>query len=92
MGDLNPPTVQPPIILLSRRDCHLCDAARDAIARVSRVAEVAWAERDVDADSDGDLRYEYGDRVPVVLLYGREHGFWRVDEDRLLADLAAGPL
>ncbi|WP_374203789.1 glutaredoxin family protein [Pseudonocardia sp. ICBG601] len=31
---------------------------------------------------------EYGDQVPVVLLDGREHDSFRVDEERLRADLA----
>ncbi len=82
MGD-----VDAPITLLSRRGCHLCEDARESVARVGRIAGVEWVERDVDADDE--LRYDYGDRVPVVLLHGREHGFWRVDEARLLADLRA---
>ncbi|MGH3545035.1 MAG: glutaredoxin family protein [Mycobacteriales bacterium] len=77
-----------PITLLRRRDCHLCEVAREVVARVSRIASVRWVERDVDGDDE--LRYEYGDRVPVVLLRGREHSFWRVDEARLLADLTVG--
>ena len=31
---------------------------------------------------------EFGDRLPVVLLDGREHSYWEVDEPRLRADLA----
>jgi len=77
--------IEPPITLLSRRNCHLCDVARDILARVSRTAFVQWVERDV--DTDDNLRYEYGDRVPVVLLRGVEHSFWRVNEARLLTDL-----
>ena len=38
-------------------------------------------------DADPDLQAEYWDRVPVVLLDGREHGYWRVEEERLLRDL-----
>ena len=34
------------------------------------------------------LRAEYGDRVPVILVDGREHGFWTVEEPRLRAALA----
>jgi len=34
------------------------------------------------------LADEYGDRVPVVLLDGGEHSYWRVDETRLRAALA----
>ena len=36
----------------------------------------------------GELRAEFGDRLPVVLLDGREHSYWDVDEDRLRADIA----
>ena len=33
------------------------------------------------------LRAEFGDRLPVVLLDGREHSYWEVDEPRLREDL-----
>ena len=46
-----------------------------------------WAEVDIDADQE--LTAEYGLRIPVVLLDGVEHGYWRVDQARLLRDLAA---
>lgn len=36
---------------------------------------------------DPELRAEYGDRLPVILLDGREHGYWEVDEERLRDDL-----
>jgi len=39
-------------------------------------------------ESDIELEREYGERVPVVLLDGKEHGYFRVEEDRLLRDLA----
>ncbi|MGH3610816.1 MAG: glutaredoxin family protein, partial [Pseudonocardiaceae bacterium] len=47
--------------------------------------DVAWHTSDVDADPE--LRAEYGDRVPVILIDGREHGFWSVEEPRLRAAL-----
>ncbi len=72
-------------MLLTRKECHLCEQARQAMQRVSRTVGVPWCERDV--DTDAEFSYEYGDRVPVVLLRGIEHSFWRVDEARLIADL-----
>jgi hypothetical protein len=42
------------------------------------------------AEGNPALRAEYGDRLPVVLLDGREHSYWDLDEPRLRADLAAG--
>jgi hypothetical protein len=59
----------------------LCTTAREAVARVADDEGVRWAERDVDDDPDD--ADEYGDRVPVVLLDGAEHAYWRVDERRL---------
>ena len=35
-----------------------------------------------DVDADPGLLEEYSDRVPVILIDGREHGYWRVEEDR----------
>ena len=59
--------------------------ALEAIARVAATAGVGWEELDVDADPA--LLEEYWDRVPVILLDGKEHGYWRVEEERLLRDL-----
>ena len=74
------------ITLLSRANCHLCDEARAVLRRVAGELGTPWQERDVDAEPD--LRAQYGDWVPVVLIDGREHGYWRVEEDRLRRALA----
>ena len=76
----------PRLVLLSRDGCHLCDDARVVLSRVAAELGEGWQERDVDADPS--LAEEYGDRVPVVLLDGAEHSYWRVDETRLKAALA----
>jgi hypothetical protein len=72
--------------LISRTGCHLCDDARGILAAVAAEANVSWDEVDVAADPI--LADEYGDRVPVVLLDGNEHTYWRVDAERLRAALA----
>ena len=76
------------LTLLTREGCGLCGPAREAMARVAATAGVGWTE--VDVDTDPALDREYGDRLPVILLDGREHGYWRVEEDRLLRDLGHG--
>jgi glutaredoxin len=73
------------LTLLTRVNCHLCEDAKAALARIQDATGEAWTE--VDIDSSEELAYEYGDRVPVVLLDGKEHGYWRVEEKRLLRDL-----
>jgi glutaredoxin len=69
------------LTLLTRAGCHLCAAARVTLGRVAAELGTPWDE--VDVDGDRELRAEYGDRVPVILLDGAEHGYWQVEECRL---------
>ncbi len=79
-------TGQPHVItLLSRAGCHLCDDAREVIARVSAELDVPWEELDI-TTSDGHLR-QYWDQIPVTLIDGVQHDFWHVSEERLRAAL-----
>ena len=74
--------------LLTREGCHLCVAAAETATRVA--AEAGLTVELVDVDADPELRAEYGDRVPVVLLDGREHSHFTVDVVRLRRDLGIG--
>jgi hypothetical protein len=65
----------------------LCDDARAVISRVADEMGVAWEERDITRSAD-DLRV-YGEQIPVTLIDGVQHDFWRVSEDRLRAALRA---
>ncbi len=76
---------QPRLQLLTRQGCHLCDGAAETLARIA--AEAGEVPKAVDVDADPELQAEYGDRVPVVLLDGREHSYFTVDVDRLRHDL-----
>ncbi|WP_422678144.1 glutaredoxin family protein [Blastococcus brunescens] len=71
--------------LLTRAGCHLCEVAAETVTRIG--AEAGLVPEAVDVDADPDLRAEYGDRVPVVLLDGREHSYFTVDVVRLRRDL-----
>jgi glutaredoxin len=80
-------TADPPprLQLLTRAGCHLCEEAAATLAGVA--AEAGLAPVAVDVDADPELQAEYGDRVPVVLLDGREHSYFTVDVLRLRRDL-----
>ena len=77
----------PTITLLTRPGCHLCDEARAVIERVAADLGAAWQERDITGSPD-DLR-AYSDMIPVTLIDGVQHDFWRVSEQRLRAALSA---
>ncbi|MGY1811703.1 glutaredoxin family protein [Blastococcus sp. SYSU D00820] len=78
----------PRLQLLTRTGCHLCADAEAVLAPIA--AEAGLTPVPVDVDADPDLQAEYGDRVPVVLLDGREHSYFTVDVPRLRRDLGLG--
>jgi glutaredoxin len=77
----------PRVTLYGRQGCHLCDDARAVIERVC--ADLGEGFVEVDVDSDPALLDRYAEEIPVTLVDGRQHDFWRVDEARLRAALAA---
>jgi len=78
----------PRVVLYSRPSCHLCDQARAVVERVC--AELGERYAEVWIDDDPDLRERFTDEVPVTFVDGRQHDFWRVDEQRLRAALTRG--
>jgi glutaredoxin len=66
--------------LYTRPGCHLCDAARAAIAPILR--EIGANLREVNIEEDADLCELYTNDVPVVFLGSREVARHRVDAAR----------
>jgi hypothetical protein len=77
------------ITLITKPGCHLCDDAREVVARVAADLDLTWIELDIDADQD--LAERYWEQIPVTLVDDLQHDFWRVDEARLRAALGSGP-
>ncbi len=84
----DPDDAAPParVLLLSRPGCHLCDDAREVVARVTAELGERFVERDIAADPA--LLAEHGESIPVVFVDGVQVDFWRVSEPRLRAALA----
>jgi len=73
------------VTLYGKPGCHLCDDARAVIERVC--ADLGTSYEDVDITTSAELAAAYGDQIPVTFVDGRQHDFWRVDEQRLRAAL-----
>ncbi|MDP9392801.1 MAG: glutaredoxin family protein [Actinomycetota bacterium] len=80
-------TSRPRITLIGKPGCHLCDEARAVIARVAASTGAGFEERSI--LDDDELRARYWEQIPVTLVDGVQHDFWRVDEARLRRALEA---
>ncbi len=77
------------ITLIGRPGCHLCDDARAVIDQVAGELGVGWEERSI--EDDPDLSAQWADHIPVTLVDGRPHDFFRVSPDRLRSVLNRPP-
>lgn len=73
------------VTLIGKPDCHLCEDAHLVVEKVCGELGVPWEEKDI--TQDGELHDRYWEQIPVVLVDGRQHTFWRVDENRLRKEL-----
>lgn len=76
----------PRVVLYSRPGCHLCEDARRVVAAVC--ADLGEEFEEVDVSESPDLVRRYGEEIPVTLVDGAQHDFWRVDAHRLRRALA----
>jgi glutaredoxin len=75
------------VVLYSRPGCGLCDRAREVLE--AQRARTPFVLEEVDISGDDALELEYGVRIPVVTMDGRERFELEVDPAEL-ARLAPG--
>ena len=75
------------VIVYSRKGCHLCEIVKESLVKLHKRGGFNW--RDVDVDSDPDLRRQYNDQVPVVFINGRKAFKYRMDEQEFMRKLAS---
>lgn len=74
------------VLLIGKPGCHLCDEARTVVVGVCDEAGADFHEVSI-LDSP-ELADAYAEYIPVVLIDGEQHDFWRINADRLRRALA----
>ena len=82
------------LTLIGKPGCHLCEEARDAIDVVLLEFRKANPNTDVTLEEqnileDEALRLKYAEEIPVLLIDGKMHNYWRIDDERLMRALYA---
>jgi len=72
------------LTLISKPDCHLCDDARAVIDQVTApLGDNAPVREELSILDDPSLFDRYWEEIPVVLINGKVHNYWRIDPTRL---------
>ena len=82
MDSTQPPTVT----LITKPGCHLCTLARDVVTRVTGELGVGFEEQSLPDIADPDPMW--WEQIPVTLIDGETHDYWRVSERRLRTELS----
>ena len=85
------------LTLIGKPGCHLCEDAEAAVDRVlgsflpnHPSVVVSLIQKNI--LEDGELAARYFEEIPVLLINGKVHNYWRIDENRFsnaLTELAA---
>ena len=75
------------VVVYSRKGCHLCDVVKETLLQLHGQADFHW--REIDIDTDSDLRQKYNDEVPVVFINGKKAFKYHMDPRQFLRVLAA---
>ncbi|TFD61730.1 glutaredoxin family protein [Cryobacterium suzukii] len=76
------------LTLIGKPGCHLCDDARDLVGSVvAKLADDVSAPRitfeELSILDDAELHELYLEDIPVLLINGKVHNYWRIDPVRL---------
>ena len=82
------------LTLIGKPGCHLCDDARVVVQAVVAEVEATDAAPRISLEErsildDAELADRYAEEIPVLLIDGEVHDYWRVDPVRLKTALLA---
>lgn len=87
------------VTLIGKPDCHLCEVAHGVVEQV--MAELPDDTADdievveLSILDDASLHAQWWEKIPVILIDGELHAYWRVAPERLreaLLDATARPI
>ena len=69
------------VVVYTKPGCHLCDDACEAVARIAADVGADWEPLDITGDDA--LMAQWAEFVPVIVVDGKVHDWFRVREDRV---------
>ena len=70
------------VTIYSRHNCHLCEVAKEVV--VSARNEAEFELEVIFIDGNAELEKLYGEEVPVTMINGKRHDYFRVERTRFI--------
>jgi glutaredoxin len=68
------------VVIFSRQNCHLCHEAEKIVREV--LSEISFELEVINVDGNAELESLYGEEVPVTMINGAKHDYFKVDKKR----------
>ena len=68
------------VVIFSRQNCHLCHEAEKIVREV--LSEISFELEVINIDGNAELESLYWEEVPVTMINGAKHDYFRVDKKR----------
>ena len=68
------------VTIYSRHGCHLCDVMKEEVAQIQ--TDLEFTIEIIYIDKNTELEEKYGEQVPVILIDGEIHDFFKLNETR----------
>lgn len=68
------------VTIYSRHGCHLCDVMKEEVSQIQK--DLEFTIEIIYIDKNIELEEKYGEQVPVILIDGEIHDFFKLNEER----------
>jgi glutaredoxin len=68
------------VVIFSRQNCHLCHEAEKIVREV--LLEISFDLEVINIEGNAELESLYGEEVPVTMINGAKHDYFKVDKKR----------
>ena len=70
------------VTIYSRHNCHLCEVAKEVVESARN--DVEFELEVIFIDGVAELEQLYGEEVPVTMINGKRHDYFRVERTRFI--------
>lgn len=76
------------VTIIGKPGCHLCDVAENTVRDLIAGSAIQFEKLSI--LDDPKLAARYSEEIPVIMIDGKVHDIFRVDEKRFLAAIGNG--